>query len=166
MMSAAPGDYEYRLLTAHDADVIAPLHVQIWRDTYTGLMSQEKLDSLDVAKNAERWRSLLTGENVPRVLGGFDRAGALVGWITVGEARDDDAPCARELWVLNVARAHHGSGVAQELIRQELADGPAYLWVVEGNDRAIAFYRKYGFELDGTKHPMPEGNVDLRMVRR
>lgn len=162
---SAPQPYTYRLITPDDADTVAPLHAQIWRDTYTGLMAQEKLDALDVEQIAQRWREWLTGEDAPRVLGAFTTRGELAGWITVGVGRDDDAPVERELWVLNVEKSHHGTGVAHELMRRELAAGPAYLWVVDGNARAVAFYRKYGFEFDGARRAMREANDDLRMVR-
>lgn len=155
------------MLTAGDAAVIAPVHVQVWRDTYAGLMPRSVLDGLDVGRTATRWRDWLTGDEPPRVLGAFERAtGALAGWICVGAARDDDAPAATELWVLNLAPEHHGTGLAHTLMHRELAQGPAYLWVVEGNERAIAFYRKHGFERDGVvKAQDDEGSRDLRMVR-
>ena len=39
--------------------------------------------------------------------------------------------------------------------------------VVEGADRAIAFYRKVGFEWDGTvKHDVRLAADEVRMVRR
>ena len=165
MTDLAAAQYTFRPLTPDDADAIAPLHIRIWRETYTGLMSQEKLDGLDPAASAQRWREWLSGDEPVQVLGAFSAEGDLVGWITVGAARDEDAPYPVELWVLNVASEHHGTGLAGELLRRRLPQGPAYLWVVEGNDRAIAFYRKHGFELDGGRVEMPEGNVDLRMVR-
>ena len=45
---------------------------------------------------------------------------------------------------------------------------PAYLWVIEGNERAVAFYRRHGFELDGVVHdiePGWPGGRQARMVR-
>lgn len=161
------GRYALRVLTAGDAAVISPIHVQVWRDTYAGLMPGPVLDGLDVERTASRWRDWLSGDDPPRVLGAFDPAnGALAGWICVGAARDEGAPATTELWVLNVESGHRGTGLAHELMHRELADGPAYLWVVEGNERAVAFYRKHGFELDGhVRVQEDEGARDLRMVR-
>ena len=158
-------DYRFRYVTAADAAEIAVVHNQIWRDTYAGLMAQEKLSSLDDARTAQNWRDWLRGDEPPAVLGAWDVSGAVAGWIAVGVPRDEDAPVARELWVLNVVRDHHGTGLAHELMSRELGPKRAYLWVVEGNERAIAFYRKHGFEFDGGRREMSEGNVDLRMVR-
>lgn len=158
--------YEIRGLTSDDADELAQLHVTIWRDTYTGLIPQEKLDGLDPVDGAKRWRAWLTSAEAPRVVGAFDRSsGALVGWICIGKARDDDAPADVELQVLNLGKAHHGTGLAHELMTRELGDQEAYLWVVDGNERAQAFYRKHGFELDGVGKDDTSGSYDLRMVR-
>lgn len=75
----------------------------------------------------------------------------MVGFATSGPARDDSAPAPTELWSLNVVPRHHGSGVALDLMTAVLGDtgNPAYLWVARDNARAVAFYRKHGFGLDG-----------------
>jgi ribosomal protein S18 acetylase RimI-like enzyme len=60
----------------------------------------------------------------------------------------------------------YGTGVAQALMAEAIGDRAAYLWVVEGNDRAIAFYRKHGFDLDGVRDHLPEtGTPEVRMSR-
>jgi ribosomal protein S18 acetylase RimI-like enzyme len=61
-----------------------------------------------------------------------------------------------ELQKVYVAPAHHGRGVADELMRQALAslerDRLATVWlsVYSENPRAIAFYKKWGFHIVGT----------------
>ena len=78
-----------------------------------------------------------------------------------------------ELARFYVRRAHHGRGVAQTLISavidESRALGANALWlgVWERNARAIAFYRKCGFERRGTQ-PFLLGRdlqTDLVMVR-
>ncbi len=41
------------------------------------------------------------------------------------------------------------------------------VWVLEGNDRAIAFYRSCGFEFDSASQTLTLGSdvTDLRMIR-
>ena len=47
-----------------------------------------------------------------------------------------------------------------------IGDRPAYLWVLEGNDRAAAFYRRHGFTDEGGRKPEPDtGVVEIRMAR-
>jgi ribosomal protein S18 acetylase RimI-like enzyme len=62
-----------------------------------------------------------------------------------------------ELRKLYVAPALHGCGVADELMRQALEslgrDRLAVVWlsVYSENPRAIAFYKKWGFHIAGTR---------------
>lgn len=61
-----------------------------------------------------------------------------------------------ELKKFYVAPAHHGRGVADQLMRQALEhlerDRLAVVWlsVFSGNPRAIAFYERWGFQIVGT----------------
>jgi len=54
-----------------------------------------------------------------------------------------------ELWALSVHPQWRGSGTAQALARAALPTDSAYLWVLQGNVRAIAFYRRMSFTIDG-----------------
>ena len=55
---------------------------------------------------------------------------------TSGPPRDDDAPAPLELYAINVLRRAHGTGLADDLMARAIGDRPAYLWVLDGNDRA------------------------------
>ena len=55
------------------------------------------------------------------------------------------SPADRELARLYVSPAHHGTGLAQELL-DAVDDGrDLYLWLIDGNDRAHRFYQRRGF---------------------
>lgn len=142
-------EYTIRQATLEDADQLGEIHVRIWREAYGGLIRQSYLDELDPARSAERWRAILanSGDNAVRLVGAA--GDELVGFINLGPARDEDPPTPLELQALNVLASHHGTGVAHRLVAEGLGDHQAYLWVVDGNERAMAFYRKFGFELDG-----------------
>ncbi|HET7303824.1 MAG TPA: GNAT family N-acetyltransferase [Segeticoccus sp.] len=159
-----------RPAVAADAPVLGRIHVQIWRETYTGLMPAEHLASLDPDRQGERWRRILTEPEpgTTTLVGTCDDepAGEPVGFTVVGPPRDEDHPVETELRVLNVLAAHHGTGLAARLLQTALGERAAYLWVLEGNERAVAFYRKHGFALDGGAKPhAPTGATELRMVR-
>jgi len=51
------------------------------------------------------------------------------------------------------------------LLADAIGAAPAYLWVLDGNDRAIGFYQRQGFRFDGSSKIEPVG-VERRMVRR
>lgn len=159
---------------------IRPLHVseieaalrmknQGWRQAYRGKLSDEILDALDdgVEAQAEAWRQGFEGqESVPFVA--VDDDGAIVGIAGGGAARGEEPPAAMELYMLYVLEEYYGTGLGHALAKAAIGDAPACVWVLEGNERAIAFYAKLGFEPDGAREQLSErchGLSEMRMVR-
>ncbi|WP_018156574.1 GNAT family N-acetyltransferase [Demetria terragena] len=165
--------FTIRPLLIEDADKLGALHVEVWREAYAGLMPAESLRRQDPAVRAERWRGLAVeqAEGLADAAGKSTRVavhpeGMLAGFATVAPSRDNDPPVPLELWALNVDSKFHGTGAAGQLLAATLGDRAAHLWVLQGNERAIAFYRKHGFELDGeTRWDDDHGVTDLQMVR-
>lgn len=160
--------------TATDAGPFSELHAHVWRVTYRGLMTDAVVDSLSAEGFAPMWESIGVAYDEDRVPDdgrqlwvATTRDGAPVAFIMHGRAREEDAPAERQVWSLNVHPDHQGSGIAQRLMDERFGAGPAYLWVAQGNARAIAFYERNGFVLDGTEATdHHEGVVELRMVRK
>jgi ribosomal protein S18 acetylase RimI-like enzyme len=151
--------------TLEDLDELGRVHVQVWREAYAGLLPADYLASLDETSGPKRWRERF-GSNAD--LGWWiarDDDG-IVGMVTAGPARDDDAPLPFELYAINLLRRTHGSGLADELMAVAVGDRPTYLWVLEGNDRAIAFYERHGFVDEGGRKSEPDtGVLEIRMAR-
>ena len=149
-----------------DAEEVGRVHVRVWQEAYAGLMPAAYLDSLDPDEFAAHWRErLLAPRDGVRHWLARDEAG-IVGLATSGPARDDHAPTPWQLYAINVLARGHGTGVGSALLDAALGDRAAYLWVVEGNHRAIAFYRKHGFTDDGVRDLLPEtGTPEVRMSR-
>jgi ribosomal protein S18 acetylase RimI-like enzyme len=151
--------------TLDDLDELGRVHVQVWREAYAGLMPAEHLADLDPAVGTRRWRERFEASSEIGWWLARDEQG-IVGMVTSGPARDDDAPVPLELYAINILRRAHGTGLADELLTRAIGDRAAYLWVLKGNDRAIAFYRRHGFADEGGRKPEPgTGVVELRMVR-
>lgn len=156
--------YVIRDVWPEDAQQIAVAHVAIWKATYPGMVDQTKLDSFDITHALARRRQSLgtpteqAARGIRAVCAALTATGETVGFATSGPARDDDPPAPTELWSLNVLPDHHGSGIALDLMTAVLGgtDVPAYLWVVRDNARAVAFYGKHGFELDGVTRFDPD----------
>ncbi|WP_265444885.1 GNAT family N-acetyltransferase [Flexivirga meconopsidis] len=174
---------DFRIEPFADADAreLATLHMQVWRDTYAGMLSQAYLDSMELEPRIAHWRKRIGVANAREHEAGGEvggvryrsrlarhlPSGRIAGFCQVGAARDEDAPVPQELGALNVLRDFHGTGVAQQLIDATLGELQAYLWVVEQNLRAQSFYAKVGFVLDGGRQRDDELAADeLRMVRR
>lgn len=139
-MPAGPGD----------ADALARLHVDTWRETYVGLLPAGHLGAMDVKRHARRWRAQLAASVKPAPVLLAERRGGLVGYCAGGRAKDADA----EVFTLYVLREAQGGGVGAELLRAMArvleAEGARslHLWVLAGNIRAQAFYRRLGGAAD------------------
>ncbi|MDR6613014.1 GNAT family N-acetyltransferase [Leifsonia sp. 1010] len=152
-----------RRATVDDARGIAEVHVTAWREAYAGHMPAEFLASMDVGSRAEGWTRILErGETDAFVA---ERDGTIVGWATAGRGRDDDAPRDRELEGIYLLASAYGSGAGQRLLDAAIGDAPAYLWVMDGNGRAEAFYRRNGFTRDGATMTHPAGDATVLAVR-
>ena len=130
-----------------DAAEIGRVHVQVWREAYAGLMPADYLAALDPQASATRWTEILAqpADGVRRLVG-VAPAGEVVAIAAAGPSRDDDAPTPWELWAINVLAAHHGTGIADLLMEQLVGVEPASLWVLRGNERAMRFYARHGFQ--------------------
>ncbi|NNG39331.1 GNAT family N-acetyltransferase [Flexivirga sp. ID2601S] len=173
-------DFRIEPFAEADAPELAAMHMQVWRDTYAGMLSQDYLDSMELGPRIAHWRKRIGVANAREHEGSSDvdgvrqlsrlarhlPSGRIAGFCQVGAARDEGAPVAQELGALNVLREFHGCGVAGQLVDATLGGLPAYLWVVEQNLRAQAFYAKLGFAPDGGRQRDDElGCDELRMVR-
>ena len=149
-----------------DADEVGRVHVRVWQEAYAGLMPADYLDSLDPVAFAAHWRQVLADPRPgARTWVARDDAG-VVGLATSGPARDADPPTAHELYAINVLAHAHGTGVGPALLERAIGDRAAYLWVLDGNARASAFYRRHRFADDGGRKPEPDtGLVEIRMSR-
>lgn len=151
--------------TVDDLDELGRVHVQVWREAYAGLLPDAYLAGLDPTFGPRRWRERFgTSPEVSWWLARDDEG--IVGMTTSGPARDDDAPSPLELYAINLLQRGHGTGIGDALLDHAIGDRPAYLWVLDGNDRAIAFYRRHGFADDGGRKPDPDtGVAEVRMAR-
>lgn len=147
-----------------DAPHMARVHVDSWRQTYRGLMSDSVLDDPELLHTRERfWTGALTDERYSsNRVAVAELDGAVIGIAMSGPSHDPDATWGHQLFVLYVNAAHHGSGAGPALLNAVLhPHEAAAVWVADPNPRAQAFYRKHRFTPDG--HSKTE--TDVRAIR-
>jgi GNAT superfamily N-acetyltransferase len=152
-----------RAAQAADAEALAPLHVVVWDEAYTGLIPQEVIDerrARSMADRIERWRARIAWPDGHTWVADDD--GDLVGFVSTGPGRDGSG--LTEVMSLYVRSAHYGTGLGHRLLEVAIGERPAYLWVLDGNTRAIGFYERHGFSFDGQVEEEVEG-LHRRMVR-
>jgi GNAT superfamily N-acetyltransferase len=151
--------------TLDDLDEMGRVHVRVWQEAYEGLMPADYLAALDPTVGPSIWRERIASPSEVSWWMARDDDG-IVGMAVSGPARDERPPAPLELYAINVLRRVHGTGLADELMAQVIGDRPAYLWVLDGNDRAVAFYGRHGFTDDGGRKPEPHsGRWEIRMAR-
>ena len=146
-----------------EAEALAHLHVEVWEDAYTGLVPQQILDDrrATLTDRVGWWRTILEDHDRTLVA---DAPEGLIGFAAAGPGRDNDVDTELELMALYVRASWWGTGVGYVLFEEAVGDRAAYLWVLANNDRAIRFYERQGFRLDGTEDELDEG-LHVRMVR-
>ena len=155
-----------------DAEELADLHLDVWEEAYAGLMSASVFAERRGGRAArvESWRTIIGAGSSDNLLAWSDEwsdDGALVGFSSTGPGRDDaadDLP-GLEVMALYVRAEVYGTGVGHALLTAAIGPAEAYLWVLDGNSRAIAFYERQGFVFDGVEKPEDVG-LHRRMVRR
>ncbi|MDT7840092.1 GNAT family N-acetyltransferase [Streptomyces justiciae] len=159
-------------MTLDDCERVAEIRIRGWQTAYRGLMPQPYLDALSVAEDAERRRERFRQSDGSVVNLVAERDGELVGWAAHGPYRDGEVRTSdAELYAIYVDATRFGGGIGhallQESVRQCTAAGHSrlYLWVLEGNTRARAFYERAGFHPDGAEEPFDVDGVPVPEVR-
>ncbi len=140
------------------------VHYKSWHETYTGLIDSDYLERQTLEKciaTAHRWPdNILVAKDGDKV----------VGFVGYGTYRDDTLPACGEVFAIYVLAAYHGQRVGYELMKAAIEKLSAYkkvaVWVLKGNERAIRFYKRFGFRFDGTEAEIMLGtpNTELRMI--
>jgi RimJ/RimL family protein N-acetyltransferase len=163
-----------RVASEDDVPAIADIHVRSWQAAYRGVLPDELLDGLSVSERERSWRELLTGSDDRWLTLVAERAGGdLVGFCSVAAPSRDAPPgeATAEVGALYVDPDHwrQGAGAAlltvalQEL--QGLGFGDVILWVLPENHAAVAFYERFGFEVEEgvEKREERSGGIVIRL---
>ncbi|HWH21210.1 MAG TPA: GNAT family N-acetyltransferase [Solirubrobacterales bacterium] len=181
---------------------VAEVHVRSWQEAYRELMPGEFLAALDPSDRAGTYTFEAGGDGPTTVLAvasadevgragdeddpsltnsGEVRPGSssspvepVLGFVTFGPSRDEDAVGMGEIYALYVDPSRYEGGLGRMLMahaRQRLKEQgfeAAVLWVLQGNERAASFYEREGWEPDGaTRIEQPYGIVsNVRRFRR
>lgn len=89
----------------------------------------------------------------------------IVVWATTNTGRDPDSPVPCELEGLFILQSVYGTGVGQQLLDATIGSRPAYLWMLDSNPRAEAFYIKNRFAHDGAEQEHGMVGTLARIVR-
>jgi ribosomal protein S18 acetylase RimI-like enzyme len=158
---------------AENSDVadIVRVHVETWRQAYSGLVPEDfltaMLTDLGSPKRFEFWQQQITHPDSRFFVASDD--GRVIGWIQAGKSRDDDSPDESEIYAVYVLPSYWRQGIGSELIARVHLEVPEMnattLWVLRDNQRAIDFYNRLGYYPDGATKEMTAGEAVLTEIR-
>jgi ribosomal protein S18 acetylase RimI-like enzyme len=159
-----------RPMTPADADGVAALHAASWRGAYRGVFTDHYLDHDADTERRTAWHDRLSAAATSADWGlvAEDAAGRLLGFAWV--MPDHDPVWGDYIDNLHVAPAAKGGGLGRRLMKavaerlqRDGSTRPLYLWVLDANTAARAFYERLGAEvtdpqlsdpLGGRQHPV------------
>ena len=167
---AVSTDFEVVVPHLADAEELASVHVQAWREAYGELLPEHFYDDAARESRQVMWSGLLSEEDARERVRVARCEGRIVGFVAHGPAAAHQGHSPErdeQLYALYVLSSCYGHGVGQALLDQALSERPAQLWVAKANARARRFYVKNGFTADVTEQVDPDldGLVEIRMVR-
>ncbi|MBP3704989.1 MAG: GNAT family N-acetyltransferase [Clostridia bacterium] len=160
---------QIRPATVEDAAAIGYVHYKSWQETYAGLVDPEFLASQTLERSVKNmewaWKDICAAVY----------NGKIVGFCGCSAARDEDVgPTVGEVQGIYLLQEAQGIGLGRMLMEDALqrlrAAGysEVILWVLKGNEKAIRFYEKAGFQPDGAEKTAVLGTpvTELRYRRR
>lgn len=155
-------NYTIRDATDADAESVVAMHDQSWKDTYPNAAAGVSYEWVEQRVN--RWKApeKLEARKEQIRKSGPDKdmlyriaendKGEVIGLIN--PYRNNEV---QRVGAIYVAKQYHGTGLAQKLMDEIISwsdpSRPLELEVATYNDRARAFYRKYGFkEIKDSEH--------------
>lgn len=143
-----------------DVRELARVNVASWRDAYRGIVPDDFLDGMDVARREAGWARWVGMPEPDAVFVAVDER-RVAAYAAVCAAREEsdrrpDAPTG-ELAAIYADPVAWGSGAGHAVHEAAIAGlagcgfGHAILWVFEDNKRARRFYERHGWTCDGVR---------------
>ncbi|NLD51413.1 MAG: GNAT family N-acetyltransferase [Clostridiales bacterium] len=155
-------DFVIRDMGPDDMVGKAYVHWRRWQEAYTGLLDADYLNSRPL-KQCEQMAFRWPDRTLVAVLNG-----QIVAFANYGTPAEED-PSTGEIHAIYVLQAFYGLGIGRALmdVCMQRLDSchSVVLWVLEGNERAIRFYQRYGFLPDGGRQEVVLGSprTEIRM---
>ncbi len=152
----------YREATPADAAAVGALHAESWRFAYRGAYSDEYLEGPVFEDRARVWKERLSSPppNQYVILG--EDADGLVGFACAYGADDEHSGTLVDN--IHVRPDRHRQGTGKRLLAEVAAwnlrahpGSGVYLWVLDQNARAQAFYQHLGAKDVASKTTVPPG---------
>ena len=130
-----------------DAEQIAAVHDDAWREAYRGLIPGGELERMIARRGPDWWRRAVAQGSRLLV---FSLHGKIGGYVSYGRNRALSMDFDGEIFELYLLPEYQGMGFGARLFRAGRADLAAHgldtmlVWTLSDNVRAVEFYRRRG----------------------
>jgi GNAT superfamily N-acetyltransferase len=100
-----------------DAEAVARIYVEAWRDTYPLVLPAKLLLGMTIEGQTARWRNAIAMAVREAVYVAEDDAKRVVGMTSLGRARDSGLGYDAEIYTLYVAPLRTGAGIGRALLK-------------------------------------------------
>jgi len=138
---------------AGDAQAIARVRVDSWRETYRGMIPQAYLDAMQLETSRAMWEKVLTAGSSAVGVFVAELGAEIVGFSSGNRLAAPKHGFDSELSAIYIRREFQHAGVGRRLVAQialsqrALGATGLIVWVIAGNKAARAFYERLGAEL-------------------
>ncbi|WP_191992173.1 GNAT family N-acetyltransferase [Peribacillus tepidiphilus] len=146
-----------------DAQNIAIVHVDSWRTTYKGIVSDEFLTNLSYEERKRLWENVIPNGNV---FVAENEEGQIVGFSSGGKERTGKyKKYDGELYAIYILKEYQGKGLGKELIQPIINDlknsniNSMLVWVIEDNNARYFYESLGGIRIDSEMVEIAEKKV-------
>lgn len=158
---------QYKLADDRDAEAIARLHALSWQRHYRGIYPDEYLDHEVLPERLKIWQKRFdTPDDRRFIIKAIDQREKIIGFACT--FLDEDPVYGALIDNLHVLKEYQNQGIGKKLLRlsaewvmQHREESTIYLFVLDQNSAAKAFYNKLGAQISETfLHQNPAGKCD------
>ncbi|MEG9299104.1 GNAT family N-acetyltransferase [Mangrovibacillus sp. Mu-81] len=134
--------YHIRKAKPSDADGISNVHINSWKTTYKGIVSDGYLESLTVEDRRVKWEAILTGSHQTYVCELYN--GDIAGFVSIGKERDEQFE--GELYAIYLLKEYQRHGIGSALFKFAMSalkskgHSNMLVWVLKENPSKYFYY--------------------------
>lgn len=141
-----------REATLADALSIAKVHIDTWRTTYKGIVSDEYLNGLTYDKKEKIWQNIIDDamKDEKHIFVAEDEEVGVIGFTSCGPEREGEDLYKGEIYAIYIIKEFQNRGIGKLLFNRvvekinELKIHSMIIWALEDNHSACNFYKSNG----------------------
>jgi GNAT superfamily N-acetyltransferase len=147
-------EFLVRKAVLDDAYDFTYVQITAWKISYKGIVPDWYLDSLNVEETVEKTKNKLEMTTATRYVGILD--GKIIAILSINLCFDEDQPEAGEIGALFVLPEYQSRGYGKQMESFAIAEFKnrgihnVVVWTLVASVQANVFYKKCGFELEGS----------------